>query len=168
MTKGRFPSLQVQQMREWLRAVAESGDRCPTNDVIADRFGFASSSTSADLLRDMEQRGIISVERFQHARVVTVVADGVSTARPANAKAHWRDAAREPAPVAAPAPAEPERRFLPIAWPAKNPAMPQVTARIVQAAYLDGRDIPTFLAALVDMGLDCWRADRAEHGEPFA
>lgn len=53
--------------------------------------------------------------------------------------------------VASPTPAKPEKF--------------RVSAGVIRAAKVDGRDLPTFVTALIDMGLECWRDDRAAHGE---
>lgn len=53
--------------------------------------------------------------------------------------------------------------------PAPAPAgKPKISAAVIRAAKLDGRDLPTFVTALIDMGLECWRDDRREHGEAVA
>lgn len=57
----------------------------------------------------------------------------------------------------------------PVPSPAPAPAdKPKISAAVIRAAKLDGRDLPTFVTALIDMGLECWRDDRREHGEPVA
>lgn len=45
---------------------------------------------------------------------------------------------------------------------------PRISAAVIRAAKIDGRDLPVFVTALIDMGLECWRDDRVEHGEPVA
>lgn len=48
------------------------------------------------------------------------------------------------------------------------PGKPRINAAVIRAAKLDGRDLPTFVTALIDMGLECWRDDRVQHGEAVA
>ncbi|WP_294391995.1 hypothetical protein [uncultured Sphingomonas sp.] len=45
---------------------------------------------------------------------------------------------------------------------------PRVSAAVQRACLVDGRDLVTFVTALIDMGLECWRDDRQAHGEPIA
>lgn len=59
---------------------------------------------------------------------------------------------------AAPAPAEADQ----------GGRKPRISAPVIRAAKLDGRDLPTFVTALIEMGLECWRDDRLLHGEPVA
>lgn len=44
-------------------------------------------------------------------------------------------------------------------------AKPRISAAVIRAAKIDGRDLPTFVSALIAMGLDCWRDDRVASGE---
>jgi hypothetical protein len=43
-------------MLEWLTRCAERGELAPTNAAIAERFEFASTSASADLIAELERR----------------------------------------------------------------------------------------------------------------
>lgn len=72
----------------------------------------------------------------------------------ANAGRPWRSSTAPAAQAQPPAPA-----------PA---AKPKVPAAVVVASRLDGRDLATFVSALIAMGLDVWRDDRLSHGEPVA
>lgn len=45
---------------------------------------------------------------------------------------------------------------------------PRLSAAVIRAAKVDGRDLAAFVTALIDMGLDCWRDDRITNGEPVA
>ncbi|WP_139198044.1 hypothetical protein [Sphingomonas gellani] len=63
----------------------------------------------------------------------------------------------------------PELRDPPAApRPAPTGDKPRINAAVIRAAKLDGRDLPIFVTALIDMGLECWRDDRAAHGEAVA
>lgn len=151
---ARFTVLTMRAMRDWLIDCVEQKLPCPTNDEIAGKFDFESTSTSARLLQAMETDGMIVVERFHQSRQVTVPGIG-STLRPQRTATHWRDrpehqqARPQVPPLAAPAPA----------------GKPKIKAAVIRAATLDGRDLPTFVTALIDMGLECWRDDRIESGE---
>lgn len=150
---ARFTVLTMRAMRDWIIDCVERKLPCPTNDAIAGRFDFESTSTSARLLQAMETDGMIVVERFHQSRQVTVPSIG-STLRPQRTAKHWRDRPEHSvAPVSAP-PAEPA-----------PPGKPKIKAAVIRAATLDGRDLPTFVTALIDMGLECWRDDRIESGE---
>ncbi|APR52005.1 hypothetical protein CA223_06735 [Sphingomonas koreensis] len=71
------------------------------------------------------------------------------------------------------------RWLMPITETASNPAAapaesemgggkPRISAAVIRAAKLDGRDLPTFVTGLIEMGLECWRDDRVLHGEPLS
>jgi SOS-response transcriptional repressor LexA len=132
------PVFQRKIMLDWFRHCAEQGERCPTNDDICERLGFNSPASATRLVADLEADGLIRVERFHHARVVTIVATGEKTA-PVVSKP------KKPATVQA----------------ARPPAIP---AAIVAAAREDGRPLLDFVQALLWMGLECWRDDRAIGG----
>ena len=51
------------------------------------------------------------------------------------------------------------------ATPPPTPTKPRLPAAVVVAARMDGRDLATFVEALIAMGLECWRDDRLAHGE---
>ncbi|RIA37492.1 hypothetical protein DFR49_3377 [Hephaestia caeni] len=59
-----------------------------------------------------------------------------------------------PAPPPSPPPPEPAAG-----------GKPRVSAAVIRAARIDGRDLPTFVTALIEMGLECWRDDRIMSGE---
>lgn len=40
---------------------------------------------------------------------------------------------------------------------------PHVRAGVIRAAAADGRDLPTFVTAMIDLGLECWLEGQA-HG----
>lgn len=62
----------------------------------------------------------------------------------------------------------PEPEPMPIAPAPVEAGKPRISAAVIRAAKLDGRDLPTFVTALIDMGLECWRDDRALHAESVA
>ena len=55
---------------------AEAGHQAPTADDIQERTGCNSISTTVNLVRRLEVRGLIEVERFQRTRRITVVSSG--------------------------------------------------------------------------------------------
>lgn len=63
-----------------IRAAADAGEKCPTNSEIANRVGYSSMSGPADAIHILESSGVISVQRGQASRVVTIMATGKSTA----------------------------------------------------------------------------------------
>lgn len=136
-----------QVLLEWLRHCAEQGQFCPTNDAICERFGYLKSPSAVRLMKLLEDEGAIKIERLHMGRVVTIVATGKSTARPAPSKPKAQTKARK---VDVPPPA--------LKW--------QPSPEIVHAAALDGRPLGEFAGALIQMGLDCWRDDRILSGEP--
>jgi DNA-binding MarR family transcriptional regulator len=75
-----------------IEGAAARGEASPTNREICEEFGLASLSSAVRILDKLSARGLIAIERFQIARVVTITATGQSTARPANEQKHWRAA----------------------------------------------------------------------------
>jgi hypothetical protein len=75
----------------WLEHCARLGEPCPRNDEICGRFNFGSGATASRMIKNLEAAGTIRVERFQTSRMVTIIATGDSTQRPANTAPHWRD-----------------------------------------------------------------------------
>lgn len=68
-----------------MEGAAERGEICPTNDALATLIGAASIATASRHVKELEQRGLIRVERGSRSRVVTIVATGKSTADAAGA-----------------------------------------------------------------------------------
>lgn len=68
---------------------AERGDTCPSNYELAAAIGGASASRGTEILNRLEKRGIITIERGQSSRVVTIVETGKRTAGTVGA-VHWR------------------------------------------------------------------------------
>lgn len=56
----------------WLFALCKAGEKAPKNNDIAERFGFASSSTAARHIQFLESTGLIEVERFHTSRRIFV------------------------------------------------------------------------------------------------
>jgi hypothetical protein len=67
----------LRNLLQWLEDAAAQGKRCPTNDEIAERYGFSSTSSSAHLVRMLEKHGYITVERpSRSSRTIVIVATG--------------------------------------------------------------------------------------------
>ncbi len=77
-----------------LEAAAEAGERCPTNLELCCALSVDSLATPVDLLKRLQRRGLIQIERFQNDRVVTITATGRKTLPPLYPVAHWRDRRR--------------------------------------------------------------------------
>lgn len=60
---------------------AEAGQPCPLNMDIEDLIGCDSTSMGPWIIRRLEEKGLIKVERYQRFRVVEIVATGKRTAR---------------------------------------------------------------------------------------
>lgn len=59
---------------------AEAGDLCPTNQEIADKFGWQSMAPAQRTMRALREQGLIEMEPSNGGRrVVTIVATGEST-----------------------------------------------------------------------------------------
>ena len=63
-----------------LENAAERGDQCPGNAFIAGAIGAGSISAPPEVIKGLEKKGYISVQRFQRSRVVTICATGKQTA----------------------------------------------------------------------------------------
>lgn len=75
---------------EALHAAAANGEPCPTNVELANIIGCKSISTAAKAVQSLEVRGRIIVQRFVHARVVTIVGAGVATATTPDGMKYFR------------------------------------------------------------------------------
>lgn len=62
-----------------IRQAAERGEACPTNEALGERFGCSGQRIVA-ALHFLESAGMISVERGNDCRVVTIRASGQKTA----------------------------------------------------------------------------------------
>ena len=69
---------------------AEAGRPAPTADDIQEHTGCNSISSTVGFVQKLEKRGLISVERFQRSRRITILATGKRTAAVANQTPHWR------------------------------------------------------------------------------
>ena len=72
-----------------LENAAERGDQCPGNAFIAGAIGAGSISAPPEVIKGLEKKGYISVQRFQRSRVVTICATGKQTAAVRD-EVHWR------------------------------------------------------------------------------
>lgn len=68
---------------------AEHGLACPTNNELCELLGYDSPAAPARIIKQLENRRLISVERGQVTRVITVLATGDRTAGQVG-QAHWR------------------------------------------------------------------------------
>jgi DNA-binding MarR family transcriptional regulator len=77
-----------------LTRAAERAEACPTADDLLEHIGFGAQSTTVAVIRRLEERGYIKVDRYQRSRRVTILATGKSTRRPENTTPHWRSRSR--------------------------------------------------------------------------
>jgi len=85
-----------------LVTAAEAGLPCPTNIDIEMLCGYNSCSMGPVMVRRLERKGLIRVERFQRFRIVEIVASGRRTARSDSMKVdrpHVPKGARTPRPT---------------------------------------------------------------------
>lgn len=77
---------------------ARAGLQCPTNPELCDIIGACSPSAGANVVAKLEKRGLITVERFNSGRNVSVPSLGLAT-RPygGRSREHWRANGRQPA-----------------------------------------------------------------------
>ncbi len=60
---------------------AKDGRVCPTYLDLNEAIGAESSSTSPSIVARLERKGLITVQRYQRFRTVTICATGETTAR---------------------------------------------------------------------------------------
>lgn len=72
-----------------IRDAADRGLRCPSNAVLAERFGVGTT-VIVNALHFLESCGMIEVSRSAATRVVTIRATGAKTAG-AVGKPHWTE-----------------------------------------------------------------------------
>jgi DNA-binding MarR family transcriptional regulator len=130
-------------LRALIRA-ANAGQPCPKADDLQELLGCYSNSTPTEVIRRLEKRGLIKVERYQRGRRVTIVSTGKMTRACVNTAPHWRDRPRDvPTPSAV---SLQQRR-------------PDTAAQIFAEARKLGKAPQEFLADLVWVG---WRETRRE------
>lgn len=126
---------------------AEVGSPCPTADDLSDLIGSSSVSTTVGIMQRLEKRGIIKIERYQRERRVTIVKTGAKTAQVKTPVPHWRDR-----PRAVPSPAfEVVRR-----------RDPEASQALMVAARHEGRALSDFLADMVWLGFQQYRAIQSQ------
>lgn len=71
-----------------MNAAAEACLPAPKHDELNELIGCTSTSSSPTIVRRLEEKGLIQVERFQRTRQVCIVATGKCTAIPMGSHAH--------------------------------------------------------------------------------
>lgn len=74
-----------------LNDAAEAGVKCPTCDDLADLIDTNSVASTVNVVKRLERRGLIQVQRYQRERRVTIMATGKKTAEVRAPVPHWRD-----------------------------------------------------------------------------
>lgn len=77
-------------MRE-LERCANAGELCPTVTHFAVLLDCSEGGTVVGIMKRLEARGLIRVQRYQKTRQVTILATGAQTAEPKSKAIHWRD-----------------------------------------------------------------------------
>jgi DNA-binding MarR family transcriptional regulator len=131
---------------------AQAGRRAPTADDIQEHTGCNSISTTVNIVQSLEKRGLISVERFQRSRRITILETGMRTAAVINETPHWRSGAK---PRSAPS--------VPISW--VQARKPDLARQMIVAARHEGMSVQDFLGALVWAGWKV-RAKAVREAEP--
>jgi hypothetical protein len=131
-----------------LTRAAQFGVRCPSNEELGALLDYGVSAPPG-ILRRLEMRGVIKVDRYQRERRVTIIATGQQTSEVRTPAVHWRDRPQDvPSPPAH-------------AVAAKRPD----TARDVFAtARRLGRSPADFLADLVWIGWAHWQEQEIQPG----
>lgn len=127
-----------------LDLIVEAADArrlAPTSEDI-EEVCECSLSTAVDIVRMLEQRGLIMVQRYQRARRIKVLTTGKWTARVANKTPHWRTQPRPPTmPVPSPNVVRDRR--------------PDFAREVMHAARVEHMELGEFLAELAWTG---WQA----------
>ncbi|WP_133251523.1 hypothetical protein [Zavarzinia aquatilis] len=77
---GKIDEGMIASVLAQLEACAARGEACPTNEVLCARYGLHAPQYGSRLIRALERRGLILVERGAKTRVVTILASGARTA----------------------------------------------------------------------------------------
>lgn len=77
-------------MNELIRCARE-GELCPTVTHFAVLLGCSEGGAVVGIMRRLERRGLIRVQRWQKTRQVTICSTGAQTALPKSRAIHWRD-----------------------------------------------------------------------------
>ena len=134
---------------------AEAGRPAPTADDIQEHTGCNSISTTVNLVRRLELRGLIEVERFQRTRRITLVSTGKRTAAVSNETPHWRKGTR---PGSVPG--------VPISYVQRR--KPELAREMIVAARREGLSVQDFIGELVWAGWKArLRAMKEAHSSPL-
>lgn len=128
---------------EALVKAADACAPCPKHDDLNELIGATSTSTSPTIVKRLEEKGWVEVDRFQRTRRVRIVATGKCTALPLNTAPHWRN---RPKNVPAPASITVRTR------------RPDIAAEIFTEAARLGKPAVEYLADLVFVG---WEVEKA-------
>ena len=63
----------LHNLYNWLYECAHAGSVCPSNRDLCERFGFLSEATASKAIRILQDRGKITVMRFNRSRQVYIV-----------------------------------------------------------------------------------------------
>lgn len=124
--------------RELSRA-ADENRTCPTVTDLCVLLDCSPGGTTAGIIKRLERRGLIKVDRYQRERRVTIVATGKSTAEVRTPAPHWRT---RPRPASMPSVA-------PTYLTAKRASM---GSALVSAAQQEGMSVQEFIAELAWTG----------------
>lgn len=73
-----------------LEQAANNNLPCPSNADLAELIGAVSNTGGVNAVAALERKGLIQVQRFAIARVVTIVATGKKTLYSGSNNPHWR------------------------------------------------------------------------------
>lgn len=68
------------RLYEILKRAAANKEKCPTNSVLCELLGYGSVSGPIWVMERLISRGLISVQRNNHCRVVSIIDNGMKTA----------------------------------------------------------------------------------------
>ena len=122
-----------------IKRAAELGLPAPTADQIQEAVGCESSSTPTALVKYLERDGLITVDRYQRERRITITATGKATASVKNPAVHWRNRPR-PSSLPSIAPSYVQQR------------KPELARQIIVAANRERLSVSDMLLELIWTG----------------
>ncbi len=83
-------AIRAEKLLAVLSDCAAQGRAAPTNAELMDILGLERENSASRTLKRLEERGVVTVQRFTNSRVITITSTGKSTAGAAGT-AHWTD-----------------------------------------------------------------------------
>lgn len=119
---------------------AQQGLPCPTTTELSFRLGYSEGGAVVAVMKRLEKRGLIEVERYQRERRVKILETGMQTAPVRNPAPHWRDRPRPSSPGPS--------------LSALRQRDPGLTQRMIVTARHEGMAFDEFVARMAAFGFE--------------